>query len=56
MYEAVRLVASEYGVRLDDDARYVAFMALRHACERDRRYPTSDEARRVVADAWTLAT
>jgi predicted metal-dependent enzyme (double-stranded beta helix superfamily) len=53
MFQAMRDLAAERGRSLDDDARYEAFQVLRAACERQRRYPTSDEARQLIADAWS---
>jgi predicted metal-dependent enzyme (double-stranded beta helix superfamily) len=47
-------LAEAHGKALDDDARYDAFMALRSVCARDRRYPTYDEARAAIAQAWSL--
>jgi predicted metal-dependent enzyme (double-stranded beta helix superfamily) len=41
---------------LDDEARYDAFMALRAAYERDGRYPTYEEARAIIAKAWSVAS
>jgi predicted metal-dependent enzyme (double-stranded beta helix superfamily) len=51
MFQPMRDLAQENGIRFDDDARYDAFLALRAACERDGRYPTYAEARRIIAAA-----
>jgi predicted metal-dependent enzyme (double-stranded beta helix superfamily) len=53
--ESIKDLAEAHEKPLDDDARYDAFIALRTVCERDRRYPTVEEARRVIAHAWNLA-
>jgi predicted metal-dependent enzyme (double-stranded beta helix superfamily) len=55
LFEPMNDLAEAHEKPLDDDARYDAFIALRTVCERDGRYPTYDEARRVIADAWNLA-
>jgi hypothetical protein len=55
LYTAMYDLAGEYEKRLDDDARYDALLALRNACEHQRSYPTRDEARRIVADAWGIS-
>jgi predicted metal-dependent enzyme (double-stranded beta helix superfamily) len=55
MFQAMRDVGVEYGEQLDDEARYLAATALRAACERERRYPTDAEARRIVEHAWQRA-
>jgi hypothetical protein len=52
MVRAIYKVAAERGLQLDDDAQCEARLALRAACERERRYPTMDEARRIIEDAW----
>jgi predicted metal-dependent enzyme (double-stranded beta helix superfamily) len=52
MYQAMSEIAAENGTQLDDDARYTAVTALQAACNRDRRYPTNEEARRIVEQAW----
>jgi hypothetical protein len=56
LFEPMKDLAEAHGKNLDDDARYDAFIALRTACERDGRYPTYEEARRVIAHAWSLAS
>jgi predicted metal-dependent enzyme (double-stranded beta helix superfamily) len=56
MFQAMRDVAGDHGKQLDDEARYLAITALRAACERERRYPTSAEARHIVGQAWHLAS
>jgi len=56
MFQAMYDLAAEHGMSLDDDARYMARVALRTASEREHRYPTSDEARRILEDAWSLAS
>ena len=55
MYEAMREVAGDHGMQLDDQARYLAITALQFACEREQRYPRDIEARRIVAEVWNLA-
>jgi len=55
MFKPMRDLAQEHGTRIDDDARYDAFLALRAACEREGRYPTYAEARRIIADACGFA-
>jgi hypothetical protein len=55
-FRAMRDVAEDYGKQLDDEARYLAITALQAACTRDLRYPTDDEARRVVEQVWQLAS
>jgi hypothetical protein len=52
----MRDVAEDYGKQLDDEARYLAITALQAACTRDLRYPTDDEARRIVEQVWQLAS
>lgn len=55
MFQPMRDLAQEHGTAIDDDARYDAFLALRAACEREGRYPTYAEARRIIADACGFA-
>jgi predicted metal-dependent enzyme (double-stranded beta helix superfamily) len=55
MFQAMSDVARAKGTPLDDEARYLALTALRAAIEREQRYPTDAEARRVVEQAWQLA-
>jgi len=55
MFQPMRDLAQERGSRIDDKARYDAFLALRAAMERERRYPTYAEARRIIADACGIA-
>jgi predicted metal-dependent enzyme (double-stranded beta helix superfamily) len=55
-FQAMREVAADHGKQLDDESRYLAITALQAACKRDRRYPTNDEARRIVEQAWQLAS
>jgi hypothetical protein len=55
MNQTWRDLAAAYGKRVDHDAWYLANRALWEARERERRYPTSDEVRQLVADAWNLA-
>ena len=50
MFQPMRDLAHEHGTPVRDDARYDAFLALRAACEREGRYPTYSEARRIIAD------
>jgi hypothetical protein len=54
-FHALMEVAAEHGKHIDDDAWYSANTALREARERERRYPTSAETRRIAAHAWNLA-
>ena len=56
MWKPMRDLAREHGLRIDGDARYLAFVALSAFCEREHRYATSAEARAVVADAWNLSS
>ena len=56
LFEPMNDLAAAYGRTLDDAARYDAFIALRSACERHGRYPTYDEARAIIAQAWNLAS
>jgi len=56
LFQSMNDLAEEHKKNLDDDARYDAFTALRAVCERDCRYPTYKEARRVIAEAWSLAS
>jgi predicted metal-dependent enzyme (double-stranded beta helix superfamily) len=55
MFQPMRDLAQEHGTRIDDNARYDAFLALRAACEREGRYPTYAEARRIIADVCGFA-
>ena len=55
MFEPMRALTQEYAIPMDDEARHLAITALMAATERERRYPTSAEARQVVAAAWGLA-
>jgi predicted metal-dependent enzyme (double-stranded beta helix superfamily) len=55
MHQTWRALAAEYGKHIDDEAWYLANRALWEARERERRYPTSAEVRRLVADAWSLS-
>lgn len=52
MFQAMYDLAAERDEGLDDEARYLATVALRRWCERERRYPQPREARRIVAEAW----
>jgi hypothetical protein len=52
MFQAMYDLAAERDEALDDEARYLATVALRAWCERERRYPGPGEARRIVAAAW----
>lgn len=54
MFPPMRELAQAHGMKLDDEARYLAFIALTAATERERRYPTPAEARQIIADAWNL--
>ena len=54
LFKPMNDLAEAHGKPLDDDARYDAFIALRNLCERDGRYPTYDEARAAIAQAWSL--
>jgi predicted metal-dependent enzyme (double-stranded beta helix superfamily) len=54
MFGPMRALAEEYATPMDDKARYLAISALMAATERERRYPTPDEARQIVAAAWKL--
>jgi predicted metal-dependent enzyme (double-stranded beta helix superfamily) len=51
LFQAVRDVAHEYGITLDDAARYRLFRMLEAACVRERRYPTAVETRRMIDEA-----
>jgi predicted metal-dependent enzyme (double-stranded beta helix superfamily) len=53
-FQSMGELAKEHGLRLDDEARYLAFTALRAATERERRYLTPAEARQIIAGAWRL--
>ena len=55
MFQAMRDLAADLEKHLDDESRSLAFAALRAACERERRYPTPAQARRIIVDAWQLA-
>jgi predicted metal-dependent enzyme (double-stranded beta helix superfamily) len=55
MFEPMRALAQEYAIPMDDEARHLAITALMAATERERRYPTSAEARQIVAATWGLA-
>jgi predicted metal-dependent enzyme (double-stranded beta helix superfamily) len=52
MYQVLYDLAAESKTRLDDEAHFQATTALRDACDRERRYLTPIEARRVIVDAW----
>ena len=52
--QAMRDLAGDHDRTLDDEARYLANRALHESWQRERRYPTPDEARRVIADAWQI--
>ena len=54
MWKPMRDLVREHALRIDDDARYLALTALAAATERERRYLTPAEARRIIADAWNL--
>jgi predicted metal-dependent enzyme (double-stranded beta helix superfamily) len=54
MFQPVYELAAERGVTIDDEARYLAFTALRAWYEFERRYPAPAEARSIVAAAWKL--
>jgi predicted metal-dependent enzyme (double-stranded beta helix superfamily) len=56
MYQAMYDLAAEREMSLDDDALYAARVALRTASEQGRRYPTSEEVRGILAEAWSLAS
>jgi hypothetical protein len=56
MYQAMYDLAAEREMSLDDDALYAARVALRTASEQERRYPTSEEVRGILAEAWSLAS
>jgi predicted metal-dependent enzyme (double-stranded beta helix superfamily) len=56
MYQAMYDLAAEREMSLDDDALYVARVALRTASQREHRYPRSEEVRGILADAWSLAS
>jgi predicted metal-dependent enzyme (double-stranded beta helix superfamily) len=47
-------LAAAHHIDLNDDARYEAFTALRSMYERERRYPTYEEARNLIASAWNV--
>jgi predicted metal-dependent enzyme (double-stranded beta helix superfamily) len=55
MLQAMRDLAADREKHIDDEAGFLAFTALRAACERERRYPTPPQARRIIADAWQVA-
>ena len=55
MFKGMARAVSDRGRPIDDDAWYLANRALAAACDRERRYPTAEEARRFVADAWAVA-
>ena len=55
MFQPIRDLAEERGSPIHNDERYEAFVALRAAVERERRYPTYAEARQIVADACSLS-
>jgi predicted metal-dependent enzyme (double-stranded beta helix superfamily) len=46
--------AEEYGTPVDSQARKLALIAVSAAAEREQRYLTPDEARRVIATIWKL--
>jgi hypothetical protein len=54
MFGAMYDLAAQHEMSVDDDAGYTARLALRAASTREQRYPTQDEARRVVEEAWGL--
>ena len=54
MFRPMRELATEFGTKIDDEARYLAFTALTTETERQRRYPTPEEARQIIAAAWNL--
>jgi predicted metal-dependent enzyme (double-stranded beta helix superfamily) len=54
MFEPMRDLAREHAMHVTDEARYDALTALTAACRREHRYPTPDEARQVIADAWRI--
>jgi predicted metal-dependent enzyme (double-stranded beta helix superfamily) len=51
MFQVMRDIATERGEPLDANARYQVLLALRVACDRERRYLTSDEARPIAEHA-----
>jgi predicted metal-dependent enzyme (double-stranded beta helix superfamily) len=55
MFQAIRDLATDREKHIDDEAGFLAFTALKAACERERRYPTPPQARRIIAEAWQLA-
>ena len=54
LFKPMNDLAEAHEKHLDDDARYDAFTALRAVCEGVGRYPTYEEARSVIAEAWNL--
>ena len=54
MFQPMRELAKEHGMKIDDEARYLAFTALTTETQRQRRYPTPAEARQIIAAAWNL--
>ena len=55
MYKGMARAAADRGQPIDDDGWYLANRALAAACDRERRYPTADEARQLIADTWGAA-
>jgi predicted metal-dependent enzyme (double-stranded beta helix superfamily) len=55
MFKGMARAAADRGQPIDDDGWYLANRALAGAGDREGRYPTADEARRLVADAWAAA-
>ena len=54
MVQAMLDLATEAGEQISDERRFVALTALWRAAERAGRNLTTDEAREVVATAWTV--
>ena len=55
MVQAMLDMATEAGEKISDERRFVALTALWREAERARRNLTADEAREVVATAWSTA-